>query len=483
MRSTQLLRVIACSLLLLSLVRPIPAHAQVFTNLYTFDGPNGIDPLDYGSLVQGFDGNFYGTTAFGGAHNNGSVFKVSPVGALTTVYSFCAQPNCTDGYFPEAGLAQGGDGSFYGTTSEVPSGFGSMFKVSPVGALTTLYRFCLQSNCPDGAFPVAQLVEGRDGNFYGTTVFGAAYGGGTVFKITPAGALTTLYNFCAQTGCADGYAPYAGLVQGTDGNFYGTTSSGGVNDGGTVFKITPAGALTTLYNFCVGCEDGYNPYAGLTEGLDRNFYGTTYYGGMDSNGTVFKITPLGVLTTLYSFCAQSNCADGANPYAGVVQGTDGRFYGTTYGGGVNGNGTLFKMTPLGVLTTLYSFCAEASCADGALPYAGLLQATNGRFYGVTQQNGQVGCSSGCGTLFDLSVGLGPFVETLPTVGKVGSPVIILGNHLNDTTSVTFNGTAATFTVASPTEIKTTVPTGATSGKVQVTMPSGTLNSNVVFRVQ
>jgi len=312
-----------------------------------------------------------------------------------------------------------------------------------------------------------------------------------VFKITGSGKLTTLYSFCSQgvyPYCTDGANPDAGLVQATNGDFYGTTSGGNnlYGNDGTVFKISPSGTLTTLYSFCSQgvfptCTDGAYPAAGLIQATDGDFYGTTVVGGASGYGTVFKISPSGTLTTLYSFCAEGepNCTDGATPYAGLVQATDGDFYGTTYGGGAYDDGTVFQITTSGALTTLYSFCAQSGCTDGANPDAGLAQATNGDFYGTTEYGG----TNSLGTVFSLSVGLGPFVETLPTSSKVGAAVQILGTDLTGATSVTFNGTAAAFKVASPTLIKTTVPGGATTGTVQVVTPSGTLSSNLPFRVK
>jgi uncharacterized repeat protein (TIGR03803 family) len=206
---------------------------------------------------------------------------------------------------------------------------------------------------------------------------------------------------------------------------------------------------------------------------------------MGDGGTVFKIAPSGKLTTLYNFCSQTNCTDGESPYAGLIQGTDGNLYGTTPIGGANGNvcgihgnscGTVFKITPSGTMTTLHSF----EGTDGWALYGGLFQATNGEFYGTTEYGGTIDG----GTVFSLNVGLGQFVETLPTSGKVGATVKILGSFLTGATSVTFNGTAATFTVNSKSEITTTVPTGATTGTVQVISPRlGTLSSNVPFTVK
>jgi uncharacterized repeat protein (TIGR03803 family) len=406
----------------------------------------------------------------------GTVFKITPQGALTTLRDF----DSTDGAYPAAGLIQATDGSFYGTTA---GGVGTLFKITPGGTLTTLYSF----DWTDGAEPYAGLVQATNGDLYGTTVYGGPSnplcgpnpaGCGTVFKISPSGALTTLYAFCSQSGCTDGVYPWAGMVQGADGNFYGTTVNGGAYGGGSVFKVTPEGALTTLYSFCSlpECADGGNPYAGLVQSDDGNFYGITV-------STIFKITPEGALTTLYKFCQGGlPCVNGSGPTAGLVQATDGSFYGTTQSGGASstgssaGYGTVFEITPGGRLTTLHSF----DLGDGGYqPVGGLLQATDGSFYGTTWAGG----TGDLGTVFKLDLGLRPFVKTLPTSGTVGAPVRILGSDLTGATSVSFNGVAAEFTVNSTgTTISTTVPAGATTGKVQVTTPNGTLLSNAIFQV-
>jgi uncharacterized repeat protein (TIGR03803 family) len=236
--------------------------------------------------------------------------------------------------------------------------------------------------------------------------------------------------------------------------------------------VLSAQTFTTIYNFCsqTSCTDGYYPVAGLVQGTNGAFYGTTQIGGTNGDGTIFKITASGALTTLHSF----DGTDGADPYAGLVRGTNGAFYGTTYLGGANGYGTVFKITASGALTTLHSF----DNTDGALPYAGLVQGTNGKFYGTTYEGG----ANSDGTVFSLSVGLGPFVETNPTSGKEGAAVTILGTNLTGASSVTFGGIAATFTVVSPSEITTTVPAGALTGSVTVTVGATTLTSNVAFRV-
>jgi uncharacterized repeat protein (TIGR03803 family) len=249
---------------------------------------------------------------------------------------------------------------------------------------------------------------------------------------------------------------------------YGTTLIGGAYSYGTLFKITSRGALTTLHSF--DYTEGVNPGARLVQ-ADGNFYGATSSGGVNGYGTVFKMTPAGALTALYSF----DYADGKNTAAGLIQATDGNFYGTAPFGGAYGFGTVFKITPDGVLTVLHSF----NGADGEDPAGGLVQATNGNFYGTTSSGG----ISPYGTIFSLSVELGPFVETLPASGKVGAAIVILGTDLTGATSVSFNGTAAAFTIVRPSEIKATVPAGATTGKVQVTTPGGTLLSNVAFTVR
>jgi uncharacterized repeat protein (TIGR03803 family) len=271
------------------------------------------------------------------------------------------------------------------------------------------------------------------------------------------------------------------LVQGIDGNLYGTTLGGGSAKGfGTVFKITPSGTLTTLHSFCAqsGCPDGQFPQTGLVQATNGNLYGTTISGGAYGNGTIFKITTSGMLTTLYSVCSQSGCPDGNYLIAGLIQATDGNLYGVMDVGGANGAGTIFKVTLSGTLTTLYNFCSQSGCPDGQYPGGGLVQATDGILYGTTADGG----ANGEGTVFSLSVGLRPFVETEPTAAKVGEAVTILGTTLTGATAVTFNGTAAIFKVVSSSEITTTIPTGATTGKVEVVTPSGTLSSNVLFRV-
>ena len=483
----------------------IAVPAQTFTTLHRFDGADGFQPA---VSTQATDGNLYGTAFFGGANcaptGCGTVFRITPSGTLTTLYNLCSQSGCTDGSGPE-GLVQVPNGDFYGTTYYGGANYsppevygGTVFKITPQGALTTLYSFCSQSSCMDGELPMGGLVRATNGELYGTTYAGGASaypcfsnveGCGTVFKITLSGTLTTLHIFAGYP--TDGGAPTAGLVQAANGDLYGTTAEGGASNNGTVFKITPSGTLTVLYSFCSqsSCVDGAGPGASLVQATNGDLYGTTQGGGASNDGTVFKITPSGTLTTLYTFCSPGGCPVKPIPSA-LIQATDGNFYGTTYNGGDHctpaGCGTVFKITPGGTLATLHSFCAQSGCTDGSSP-EGLVQDTNGTFYGTTGFGGVAhSCTPsapGCGTAFSLATGLGPFVKTLPTSGKVGTSVKILGTNLTGATGVTFNGTPAAFTInSSGTTISTIVPAGAVTGKVQLVIPSGTLSSNVPFRV-
>ena len=455
----------------------IAAPAQTFDSLFSFDGHNGSEPY-YGSLVQGPDGNFYGTTYEGGdvrCNNSdmgcGTVFRITPAGTMTTIHIFCTGTDCSDGAYPYGGLVVGADGNLYGTTSSGgANGAGSVFKILPNGALKTLHSF----DNSDGVAPYGTLIQAADGNFYGTTFAGGANTYGTVFKMTPSGTLTTLYSFCAQFDCDDGGQPIAGLVQGTDGNFYGTTSGGGFNnDGqGTVFKITTSGTLTTLHSF--DGPDGSYPDGGLVEASNGSFYGTTEFRGPRTGGTIFGITPQGTFRTIYGL-GGANKGAGAYPYDAMIQATDGKLYGTTSAGGVGTNfGTVFNVASGGAVTTLYSFDGT----DGTNPVSGLVQSTNGNFYGTTR----IGGADDYGTVFSLSMGLGPFVRMVSASGRVGQTRGILGQGFTGTTGVSFNGTAATFTVVSDTYVTATVPAGATTGSVTVITPSGTLTSNTPFRV-
>ena len=326
MRPLKLIKTVwAATVLAALLVAAGPGHAQTVMPLVSFATTNGAYPE--ANLTPGPDGNFYGTTSLGGSFGYGTVFKVTTNGVLTTLVNF----NNTNGANPMASLTLGADGNFFGTTYGLPGSTrtGTVFKVTTNGVLTTLVNF----NNTNGAKPNASLTLGADGNFYSTTWGGGSSDKGTVFKVTTNGVLTTLVNFTS----ANGANPEANLTLGSDGNFYGTTWGGGSSGNGTVFKVTTNGALTTLVNF--NNTNGANPYAGLIVGADGNFYGTTDGGGSSVYGTVFKVTTNGTLTTLVSFTS----ANGANPDASLTLGADGNFYGTTSGGGSSGDGVIFRL--------------------------------------------------------------------------------------------------------------------------------------------
>jgi uncharacterized repeat protein (TIGR03803 family) len=516
------------SLVLFALCFAIASGAMgeaTFKTLVNFNGANGTAP-SFVALVQGTDGNLYGTTSFGGKNNAGTVFKMTPAGALTTIYSFCSKPKCADGAYPEVGLTLATNGNFYGTTqgggfdcslSAVTPGCGTVFEITPEGELTTLYTFCKgNGNCVDGANPKAPLIQATNGDFYGTTFYGGnSNDAGTLFQLTAAGEFTTLYTFCSEDGiyCHDGANPGGLMVQvprsGGDHPtsakaqapvpIYATTDAGGAvhYDGspcgeGMAYHLEPEPDENFVEGFYWECEYddaakgayllGYTLFHVFGKSVEADstsdastLFGAASGGGANLSGVVYELTTSGAYTVLHSFCSEANCADGAYPASTASEGSDGNFYGTTAGGngnskcpGLNGCGTVYQITPTGTLTTLHSF----EVTDGEDPDSMITQATNGTFYGLTSEGG----TSGDGTIFSISTGLGPFVQTVPTMGAVGTAVMILGTDLTGASAVTFNGKAAEFKVVSATEITTTVPIGATTGSVEVTTPSGTLES-------
>jgi uncharacterized repeat protein (TIGR03803 family) len=379
--------------------------------LYSFSGkPTGsmVGAGPTAPLIQASDGNFYGTTSGNdyegplGFEGPGTVFKITPAGIETLLHAFGTNGS-NDGATPVAGLIQGIDGNFYGTTKFGGAyGAGTVFKITPAGVETVLYSFF---GGLDGVAPVGGLIQGSDGNFYGTTYYGGQCDAGVAFRVTPTGAESVLYAFTSGTvegcgGITDGANPNSGLTLGTDGNFYGTTLGGGAsatdlsNGLGTVFKMTPAGIETVLYSFKGGSSDGAGPAGGVTQASDGNFYGTTGAAGAYDQGTVFKITLGGVETVLYSFDGNVN---GEGSSAGLIQASDGNFYGTAGGGGY-GDGTVFKITLAGVESLLCSFGANGS-TDGDGPLASVIQGTDGNLYGTTVEGG----TNGVGTVFKLSI--------------------------------------------------------------------------------
>ena len=419
----------------------IPVTA--FETLHQFDDSDGNNP--YGSLVQGSDGGFYETTFLGGSTPSGTlsgwgtIFRIASDGTFISLYSFLQSNSSTDGTQPFAGLVQGTDGNFYGTTREGGAiGDGTIFSITSYGTLATLFSF----NAASGVGPW-NLVEGSDGNFYGTSQSGGT-GYGNIFRITPNGTFTNLYSFQGS----DGSLPGAGLVSGSDGSFYGTTSYGGTNGGnGTIFKIAPDGTFTSLLSF--SGVNGTYPSASLVEGSDSNFYGTASGGGAWGNGTVFRITPGGALTTLYSFTGGS---DGYWPVGALMQATDGNFYGTTSAGGTNGvyarYGTIFQITPTGRFTTLHLFQAGS---EGRNPQAGMVRGQDGNLYGTTVNGG----TNDQGTVFRLVI-----PPTLQAVTLTGGTIMITWGavpnqayqlqHITDMTQTNWMSSISSITATSAT---------------------------------
>lgn len=445
---------ILTTLMLVVAAATTAATAQTYTDLYNFDGTHGCCARNPQILAQGRDGNLYGTDAGGGTNGDGVVFKITPDGALTVVYNF----DGVHGSLVYGGLTLGADGAFYGATIFGGHyGDGTIFKITPAGALTTLYSF---TGGEDGVEPNAPPIQATDGNFYGTSSYGAA-----AYKITSSGTFTVLGSLPGDT--------VAPLLQGTDGNFYGTTFEGGNSGYGAVFKVTPKGVVTVVYAF--DGPHGENPYPPLVQGRDGNIYGDTVRGGSLGGGVLFKLTPQGTITVLHNFPDPNFPDDGTAPVAGLVPAADGTFYGVTTAGGSEGDGVIFQITPAGAYSILYNFDG----ADGASPWPTPMQHTSGSIYGLTAGGG----TSSDGVVYSFDMGLGPFVSLLSAFGKVGTPIGILGQGFTGTTNVAFNGTAATIIVVSDTYLTAKVPSGATTGFVTVTTPTGTLTSNKKFIVK
>lgn len=396
--------------------------------------------------MQASDGNFYGTTRAGGIDYNsnttcslsgcGVLFKLTADGTASGVYHFGASP--TDGNWPSGRLIQSRDGSLYGTTAFGGRyGGGSIFKITLGGTYTVLYSF--GSTPTDGAVPTSGVIEAADGNFYGTTTSGGANhcnqiptsGGncGTVFRMTPSGEVTILHSFGANP--SDGVQPEAPLLQASDGNFYGTTVNGGanictllingINGCGAVFKMTPSGDVTTIYSFGETPDAPIAPQGPLIQGRDGALYGTTVSGGGGrcggyfGCGTVYRMSMAGTVSILHRFSvtapagAEGPRNDGYGPSPYLIQASDGNFYGTTGSGGAIGGGadlagTIFRLTPSGQKTILFSFDPTDLPSN---PVAGLIEARDGSLYGLTAYGSYFvrdgWTHRGSGTVYRLSI--------------------------------------------------------------------------------
>jgi uncharacterized repeat protein (TIGR03803 family) len=519
---------LAAALLTILLVFSSAASAQIYSDLYNFTGSDGDSPSDPQVMAQGQDGNLYGTLPEG-LGNSGVVFQMTPSGLDTVLWAF----NGTDGSRPNSGLTLGLDGNFYGTTVLGGiNGLGTIFQITPAGGLTTLYNFTGGS---DGAYPYGTPILGNDGNFYGLTQYATAY------KITPSGVFKLLGTIPDRS--------FSPLFLASDGNFYGTTQHGGAMNLGTVFRMTPAGVVTTIYSF--DNTHGAVPWGGVVQAGDGNFYGTATIGGTGGGGVVFRVTPMGNYKVIHNFPVNSP-DDGSDPIAGLVLATDGTFYGVTFSGGVYGYGVIFKLAPTGTYTLIYQFDGTT----GSNSSSNLVQHTNGFVYGLALgglrgdgvfyglelnlgstvrfvlSSGKVGSTveilgggftgatavkfngkaarftvvsdtyltagvpagassgyvkvttpSGTSTSQTKFLVLPRILSFSPTSGSVGTSVVIRGNTFTGATRVTFGGVAATsFSVDSDSQITATVPSGARTGKIGVTTPSGTATSSGTFTV-
>jgi uncharacterized repeat protein (TIGR03803 family) len=474
MTRIRVFRMFAIALLTITVVCSAKfAHAQ-YSVLYNFGSGSGSPPeFPVGAIAQGRDGSLYGTTNSGGANNAGTVFKITPAGKLLVLYSFCSQASCADGSTPLGGLTLRPDGHFIGTTSAGAShNAGTIFDISQTGTLTTLYTF---TNGTDGGAPRAAPILGPDGEFYGTTTTGGAPSScGSIYRL--GATFSVLHDFNRVLGCE----PLVPLVLGMDGNFYGTTIGGGMTGLGVIFKATYRPGLAPLFTVLNNLDGTTlaSPQAPLIEGSDGNFYGTTSGGGPGNNGVIFKMTPSGSVSVLHNL---NGTTDGSGPLTGLVQATDGNFYGTaSVGGSTSGDcigegcGTLFQVTPAGGFLVLNTFDSFTGSAPSSSPF----QHTNGLLYGEASTGG-LGLA---GVFYSWNGSLPPFVSTVQLTRAVGSAVEILGQGFTSTTTVSFNGVAASATVQSGTSLTATVPAGATTGFITVTTSSGTLTSNRQFVV-
>jgi uncharacterized repeat protein (TIGR03803 family) len=423
------------------------SYAQTYTDLFNFDGIHGASPQNPGILAQGRDGNLYGTTPAGDSHGFGVVFRITPTGTARVLHDFKG----SDGANPGGGLTLGTDGNFYGTTHESQNGYGTIFKITPNGVLTTLHFLDSTTGQTETA-----PIQATDGNFYGTA-------GERIYRIAPSGSFAVLAQLPGNS--------ESPLVQATDGSFYGTTYTGGRAGFGTIFRMATDATVTVEYNLNAKLSGAIAP---LIQASDGSFYGTTNQGGSGGYGTVFQILPHRAFTVLHNFPDPEYPNDGADPIAGLVQASDGNFYGVTFEGGA-GSGVAFEITATGAYSILYNF----DSASGALPASTPMQHTNGRIYGLTLAGG----TDNYGVVYSLDLGLPPFVRLVPASGRTGKMVGFLGQDFTGTTAVSFSGIAATFNVESDTYLTATIPTGATTGTVSVTTPSGVLNSNQAFQVK
>jgi len=466
------------TLLIITAGAAVPARGQTPTTIYTFTGnstnPAGPANPNNNSVAQGRNGNYYFTTCI--PLSTGSVlFNIKAAGTPNTTY---VPPNCS------YGVALGSDGNLYSTTGNNDGAgglYGTVYKVTPGGTATTLHTF---TNGADGSYPYCPPVEGTNGVYYSTTQ--AQVTNSTFYSVTSTGTFTTLHTFTGTDGqnvnC---------LTLGTDGNFYGSSQSGGTSGDGVIFKITPTGVVTVLHNFAG--SDGSIGRWNLTQAKNGDFYGVTLNGGTYGGGVLFRITGAGSYTVLYNFPLTGNPSTGDFPLSGLIQATNGLLYGVTGNtGGPWAFGAIYSYDiTTATFTTLYSFTGGT---DGGQPIGPLIQLTNGLIYGTTYVGGDGACNTveydgelvgvgGCGTVFTFDINAKPFASLVSTSGREGATIGIRGQGFSSSSVVKFGGTqAAKVALAGSTFLEATVPAGALTGAVTVTAGSTTLTGNTTFRV-
>jgi uncharacterized repeat protein (TIGR03803 family) len=442
------------------------AHAQDFGVVFAFrSGEPASTP------VQGRDGYLYGT-AYGGENGCGSVYRMSTSGVGGTLFQFDGTAECG----PIGGLTLATDGNFYGAAYGGTANLGALYRLTSDGAYTVLYNF---QGLSDGANPTYTPIQASDGSLYGVTYGVYQQSPGTIYKFSSAGSVTTIFSLNMDG--SQGTIFSSPVTQAVDSNLYVTTFEGGQFNCGTILKLTTAGELLSQYNF--ECKkNGESPQGALLQATDGNLYGTTALGGYvtkrcgDGCGTIYQLTPDGVVTLIHLF-QEFDWWDAYGVSGGLVEGTDGNLYGVSAEGG-DSYGTIYMSSTSGDETPIWgSSCA--SRGGGCIPETALMQDTNGTFYGTFTHGG----AHEMGTLYSMDMGLDPFITFVQATGKAGGTAQILGQGLTGTTSVTFNGIAASsFQVNSDTSMTAVVPAAASTGPVVVTTPGGTLTSNISFRV-
>lgn len=465
------------------LVNSLMSQAVV-TTLHNLVGTEGQFP--HGQLVQGRDGNLYGTTSPGAVVAN--AFRITPTGTYTVLHSF----NPTAGALQPSPstLMIGLDGNFYGTTTNGNAAGGTLFKMTPDGTVTVLHQFGSILNdgysIDNGILRPTPPVQTADGILYGTTTSGGQNGVGTVYKLTATGIYSIIHHFVLSL--TDGSNPSAPLVVGRDGNLYGTTTSGGPPTAfsGTVFRITPSGVIKMLYSFNAFDDGGHQPQAPLVLGTDGIFYGTTFgNSALNQQGNIFKITAAGAYTNLNGLDFVKGVTDGAFPSAGLVQASNGLFYGATTRGGIppglfaDDAGVLFDIDKLGSYNVAHTF---DKTVDGARPLYSLVQHTNGKLYGATRFSKTGLNPVGNGSIFSFDVGARPFVLAQPSSGKAGGTVGLFGDFTGFT-SITFNSVPASVTGTGNTFRTVTIPAGPATGVIKINKPIGSISGLNNFLVK